>query len=303
MPTSKNREIVERYFSQILNEGNLALVDEFFTDDFQFHITTLPLPVKGRDGEKGFVSGLRGGFPDLHFSIDHIIEEGDKVYARWSLTGTHTGEFLGIPASGNPISDEGGDIFHFAGGKCTEVWVNEDSLGLMRHLGVLPPPPGGEPASQPAERPEIPAPTRQANPEENKAVVRRYFSEIMNGADERAIEELISPHFLFTIPTHGPALGPEGERAEVEMLHTAFPDVHFSIEDEFADSERVAVRWVARGTHLGPFLGIPASGKRFWIDGMGSYHIVDGQLVENQVNEDSLNLLVQIGAIQLPSGA
>lgn len=301
MPPSRNRDIVERYFGQILNEGNLDLIDELFSDDFQFHITTLPLPVKGRDGEKGFVTGLRTGFPDLHFTIDHIIEEGDKVYARWSLTGTHKGEFLGIPPSGNPVADEGGDIFHFAGGKCKEIWVNEDSLGLMRHLGVLPQQ-EGQPSSEPDQRPAIPTPTRAMTPSENKAVVRRYFDEIMNNADERAIDELISPDFLFTIPTHGPAFGPEGEKKEVEMLHTAFPDLHFTIEDEFADSERVAVRWTARGTHLGPFLGVPPTNKRFWIDGMGSYHIVDGKMVENTVNEDSLNLLMQIGAIQLPIG-
>src|SRR5579875_3199080 len=293
MPASRNRDIVERYFNQILNEGDIGLVDDLFTDDFQFHITTLPLPVKSRDGEKGFVTGLRSGFPDLHFSIDHIIEEGDKVYARWSLTGTHQGEFLGIPASGNRVADQGGDIFHFSGGKCKEIWVNEDSLGLMRHLGVLPQP-EGQPESEPEQRPNIPAPTRAMTPEENKAIVRRYFAEIMNAADEQSIEELISPDFLFTIPTHGPALGPAGEKAEVEMLHTAFPDVHFTIEDEFADTERVAIRWTARGTHLGPFLGIPATGKRFWIEGMGSYHIVDGKMVENTVNEDSLNLLIQI---------
>jgi steroid delta-isomerase-like uncharacterized protein len=302
MAASRNRDIVERYFSQILNDGNLALVDELFAEDFQFHITTLPLPVKGREGEKGFVTGLRTGFPDIRFRIDHLIEEGDKIYARWSLTGTHDGNFLGIPPTGNRVVDQGGDIFHFVDGRCKEIWVNEDSLGLMRQMGVLPPPPGGEPPPQPTQRPSIPPATRKMTPAENKAIVRRYFDEIMNDANERSIEELISPNFLFTIPTHGPALGPAGEKAEVEMHHTAFPDVHFTIEDEFADAERVAIRWVARGTHLGPFLGIPATGKRFWIDGMGSYHIVDGKMVENQVNEDSLNLLIQVGAIQLPSG-
>ena len=131
----------------------------------------------------------------------------------------------------------------------------------------------------------------------NKAVIQRYFDEIWNAKSEEAIDELASPKFYFTIPTHGPAYGPEGMKAEVKMIHTAFPDVHFSVEDMFADDERVAVRWVARGTHLGPFLGNKPTGRRFWIEGIGSYRVENGQMVENLVNEDSLNLLVQIGAI------
>jgi len=299
MSVEQNKAIAKLYFDQILNEGKLAAVDQYFTEDFQFHITTLPLPVKGRDGEKGFVTTLRTAFPDLRFSVDHVVAEGDKVLARWKLTGTHTGEFLGIPASGNEVADVGNDIFHFRDGKIKEIWVNEDSLGLMRAMGVLPTPPGAVPGELP--RPRI-TPGRDATPEANKAVVYRYFHEIMNEANSATIDEIISPNFLFTIPTHGPAKGPAGEKEEVRFLHTAFPDVHFSIEDAFADDQRVAVRWVARGTHLGDFMGIPPSGKRFWIDGMGSYRVLDGQLVENMVNEDSLNLLIQIGAIQMPSG-
>ena len=87
------------------------------------------------------------------------------------------------------------------------------------------------------------------------------------------------------------------------MLHTAFPDIHFYIEDEFADRQRVAVRWVARGTHLGDFLGNAPTGRRFSIDGIGSYRLADGKLIENRVNEDSLNLLIQIGLIPPPGGA
>lgn len=302
MSVEANRSAVGCYFDEILNEGNLAAVDEFFTPDFQFHITTIPVPVRGRDGEKEFVTTLRTAFPDLRFQVDHLIVEGDKILARWSLSGTHRGPFLGIPPSNNPVVDEGIDIFHCKDGQIREIWVNEDSLGLMRQLGGLPPAevPANGASPAPAARASA-ANGARGSAARNKAVVRRYFDEIMNQASPSAIEELISPDFLFTIPTHGPARGPAGEQQEVEMLHTAFPDVHFTIEDEFADDERVAVRWVARGTHLGPFLGIPASGRRFWIDGIGSYRVADGKLVENVVNEDSLNLLIQIRAIAPPA--
>src|SRR3954470_3076161 len=138
MSVEQNKEIARRYFEEILNTGNLDLVDELFSEDFQFHITTIPVPVQSRDGEKGFVSTLRNAFPDIKFVVDHYIAEGDKVLARWHLTGTHNGPFLGIPPTGNAVEDHGNDIFHFRNGQCTEIWVNEDSLGLMKQMGVIP---------------------------------------------------------------------------------------------------------------------------------------------------------------------
>jgi len=136
---------------------------------------------------------------------------------------------------------------------------------------------------------------------ENKAVVNRYFEELWNNYDLAVADEIAHPEFYFTIPTHAPSYGPQGLKDEITMLHTAFPDIHFSQEDVFADDERVAVRWVARGTHLGEFLGNKPSGRRFWIEGIGSYRLKDGKLIENLVNEDSLNLLIQIGIIPMPS--
>lgn len=291
--------IVYRYFDELMNDGDFSVVNDIFTEDCQLSITTIPLPVRGIEGVRGFATTLRGGFPNIRFTVDHLIVDGDKVLANWRITGTHQGEFLGIPPTGHIIQDHGNDVFHLRDGKITRVWVNEDSLGLMRQLGALP---GGAP-SAPATQPAFPATTDGGgSPDANRAVVRRYFEEVMNEYRLDVIDEIVHPDFIFTIPTHAGAHGPEGFKDEVTMLHTAFPDVHFYIEDEFADRQRVAVRWVARGTHLGNFLGNAPTGHRFWIDGIGSYRLADGKLIENRVNEDSLNLLIQIGAIP-PLGA
>ena len=300
--TTSEAQVVNRYFEDILNEGDLSAIDEIFAPSFQFHITTIPVPVRGREGERAFVQGLRTGFPDLEFKVETMIEEDNRVATRWSLSGTHEGDFLGIPATGNKVTDFGHDIFHLAGGKIREIWVNEDSLGLMRQLGVVPTP-AGQPAAPPAPEVLPFMPRERGSVAENKTIIHRYFREIMTHGSEAAIEDLISPDFLFTIPTHGPARGPEGEKEEVRMLHTAFPDLQFTAPDVIADEEWVCARWVAYGTHLGPFLGAPPSGRRFWLEGIGSYHIVDGQLVQNIVNEDSLNLLIQLGVLPPPMSA
>jgi steroid delta-isomerase-like uncharacterized protein len=140
-----------------------------------------------------------------------------------------------------------------------------------------------------------------AQSEANKKVVWRYFNEWWNERKVEICDEIFGSEFELSIPTHGGVKGQNEMRSELAMLHTAFPDIHFYVEDLFADDERVAARWVARGTHLGDFLGYPPSGRRFWVEGIGSYRLTNGKLVENLVNEDSLNLLIQVGVIQPPT--
>jgi steroid delta-isomerase-like uncharacterized protein len=138
-PTSPevNKEIVGRYFNEIMNQGKLEVIDEIMAPNFAFRIPTLADPVRGRDGIKQFVTGLRTGFPDIQFTVKHQIVEGNKVAARYSMTGTHKGEFLGVPATGNSVKDIGNDLFHLAGGQIVGIWVSEDAVGLMQQLGAI----------------------------------------------------------------------------------------------------------------------------------------------------------------------
>jgi len=134
--------------------------------------------------------------------------------------------------------------------------------------------------------------------EMNKAMVRRYFDEIMNKGNPEAIDEMIAPECVFTIPTlPEPFYGPDGYRQLIELLRSAFPDLLFKVEDELAEGDIVVDRWTASGTSKGPFNGMPPSGQPFEIEGIGWYRLRDGKFIENRVNEDSLGLLQQIGAL------
>ena len=135
--TEENEALVDRYFNEVMNEGKLNVVEEIVTDNFAFRIPTLPEPIRGIEGMKSFVTGLRTGFPDIQFTVERQIAEGDKVAVRWFITGTHKGEFLGIPPTGNQVKDQGVDIFRITGGKISEIWVNENDLGLMQQMGAL----------------------------------------------------------------------------------------------------------------------------------------------------------------------
>jgi steroid delta-isomerase-like uncharacterized protein len=133
----QNKATVGRYFKELMSQGKLEVIDEIIADRFSFHIPTLPEPIQGKDGMRGFVTGLRTGFPDLQFTVERLAAEGDKAAARWFIQGTHNGPFLGMPPTGNKVKDQGLDIFVFSGGKIAEIWVNENDLGLMKQLGAF----------------------------------------------------------------------------------------------------------------------------------------------------------------------
>src|ERR1051325_6429252 len=86
--TEENETMVVKYFGDLMSGGKMELIEEMFAENFSFHIPTLPEPIRGKDGMRGFVTGLRTGFPDIKFTVERQIAEGDKVAARWFIEGT-----------------------------------------------------------------------------------------------------------------------------------------------------------------------------------------------------------------------
>ncbi len=136
--SEENKAIVRRDFEEVWNQGNLVVADEIFDANYVAHGLGVELP-PGPEGFKQFVSVYRSAFPDLHFTIEDQIAEGDRVVVRWTTRGTHKGELMGIPATGKPVVVTGIDIFHISSGKVVESWTNWDALGMMQQLGVIPP--------------------------------------------------------------------------------------------------------------------------------------------------------------------
>lgn len=132
----QNLRTAHRYFDDVMNQGDLAVIREIATPDFQFIIPTQPAPITGFEAFSEFVTYLRNAFPDLKFTVEREIAADDKVAMRWHITGTHGGEFLGMAATGNRIEDYGVDIFTFADGKIKTVHVNENDWGLVQQLQV-----------------------------------------------------------------------------------------------------------------------------------------------------------------------
>lgn len=136
--TDENLKQVYRYFNEVMNQGKIEIIEELVDPNFAFIIPTQPEPFRGFEGFSGFVQYLRNGFPDIQFSVERIIADGNKVAARWKITGTHKGEFLGAAPTNSYVEDYGIDIFTFLKSKILSVHVNENDYGLMKQLGIIP---------------------------------------------------------------------------------------------------------------------------------------------------------------------
>jgi steroid delta-isomerase-like uncharacterized protein len=132
----ENKAIVERFYHEVVNDGNLAVADELMAHDFVEH--TNPAG-SGITGFKQFVSGLAMAFPDLHITIEDMVAEGDKVVVRVTVRATHKGTFMGsIAATGKEVTFTGVDIFQISDGKIIGRWNQRDLLGLLQQLGAMP---------------------------------------------------------------------------------------------------------------------------------------------------------------------
>ena len=139
MSTEQNKAIV-RLYQEAYNTNNLDALLEVVAPDFVSHSLAPGLP-PGLQGGNLMHQMTVAAMPDYQVTIEDLIAEGDKVVARFTMTGTHTGaEFLGLPPSGRKINVTGISIFRVADGKIVEHLANEDALGLLQQLGAMPTP-------------------------------------------------------------------------------------------------------------------------------------------------------------------
>lgn len=132
----ENETLVRRFFEEFCNQRRGEVADELVTEDYLSHGPQAP-PAEGPDGVRERV-GLYQDAVDGHWNVEEIFSAGDRVVARWTGTGTHRGELMGIEPTGLPISVDAISIFRIADGKITEEWTVWDALGLLQQVGAVP---------------------------------------------------------------------------------------------------------------------------------------------------------------------
>ena len=128
----------------------------------------------------------------------------------------------------------------------------------------------------------------------NKEVVRRLVEEVLGGGRMQVLVDLVAPEHVGHFPL-GDHYGPEGVRLDIAALRSAFPGLTVDLEDLLVDGEYVVRRFTLRGVHDGPFLGVPATGCRVELAGIGIDRLSKGQIVESWVQLDGLGFFRQLG--------
>lgn len=140
MGTQDNVAVFRQLVDELVNKGNMAVVDVLMARDFVEHEELPPGFPLGREGVRQFFSLLHTAFPDLRGEIEDIVAQDDKVVFRMTWCGTQRGEFLGIPATGKPVSFEVFDMARVAGDKIAEHWGLPNNLKILQQLGAVPAP-------------------------------------------------------------------------------------------------------------------------------------------------------------------
>ena len=134
-PPQSNTDIIRRYFDRWANHADVRIADELIATNVSLrhpHVT-----VTGLETYKQSMAAFHAAFPDLHFAVEDVVAQADKVLVRWLMTGTQRGEFQGHAASGKSIQVAGMSLFRLANGKIQEIWVSQDRLGMQQQLGWL----------------------------------------------------------------------------------------------------------------------------------------------------------------------
>jgi steroid delta-isomerase-like uncharacterized protein len=133
----RNKALLHRFYEELWTKGNMEAIPELLAEDFVDH-HPLPGAPPGREGLAALVTMWRTAFPDMRETCEDLIAEGDKVVGHFTMSGTHGGEFMGVPPTGRRVTMSRIDIVRVAGGKITEFWYGEHLLELTQQLGAVP---------------------------------------------------------------------------------------------------------------------------------------------------------------------
>lgn len=141
MSTGKQR--FQEFYEEVLSADAEARIDEYLTEDFVDH-EEFPGISPDREGVKQFFRMMRTAFPDMRVTPEYLAQDGDHVMARFRFTGTHRGEFMGVPPSGRHVDVAGYDEVRLTsdGRRAVEHWGTLDAMALMQQIGAMPDPAG-----------------------------------------------------------------------------------------------------------------------------------------------------------------
>ncbi len=296
MSIEDNRNLVTRYDDEVMNRRNYDALPGLVTDDLVDPFAPPGSP-GGPQAARQAVEAMVVGIPDLKVDSQDIIVESDLVGFRSTLTGIHEGSLFGMPPTHQPLNIESVQLWRVSNGKLAERWVRTDMSGFSQNPG-MPPPSGTAPPPQPHRT--DPAP----DPSANKAVVTEYYAEVINKHDRLALPTYLSADAVDHSAPAGFPQGVEGAAMLFGMYWGAFPTIRYEVNDMIAEGDRIVVRATLTGTHDGPFMGLPATGRAISVGLLEMLRCADGKIVEHWGGIQDLSLFGQLGIVPgaMPAG-
>jgi steroid delta-isomerase-like uncharacterized protein len=136
--TAHDNKLVMQRFVEFINTASEMLATELIAQNAVFHVPGRPDPMRGPPGYLAVIGMMRGGFPDIQWTLEEMVAEGDTVAARFTMRGTHRGPFFGVPPTGKPIVVQAMNFYRFAGGQIVGEHGQPDLLGLLQQIGAVP---------------------------------------------------------------------------------------------------------------------------------------------------------------------
>ena len=136
--TSETNKLTMQKFVQFINTASATLADELISTDAIFHVPGNPEPMRGPAGYLAIIGMMREGFPDIQWTLEEMVAEGDNVAARFTMRGTHQGMFFGVPPTGKKITVQAMNIYRLSNGMFVEERGQPDMLGLLQQIGAVP---------------------------------------------------------------------------------------------------------------------------------------------------------------------
>ena len=136
--TAETNKIVMSRFLEFINTASESLAQELISPDAIFHVPGSPEPMRGPAGYLAIIGMMRAGFPDIQWTLEEMVAEGDKVAARFTMRGTHRGTFFSVAPTGKAIAVQAINIYRLSGGQFVEEHGQPDMLGLLQQIGAVP---------------------------------------------------------------------------------------------------------------------------------------------------------------------
>lgn len=298
MSVEQNKAVLRRVIDEVWNTGQTGQLSQLYTPDVCDH-HPVPGQPRGLEGQRWATEMFRRAFPDMRCTLNLVVGEGDYVADHWTATGTHSGEFMGMPPTNKKFTISGSSISRLSGGKISEIWGLGDMVGLLQQVGLVPIPKGiPKEAGRPTSTKSGGGGRGSLTPDQKRDTVRRAYQEFLDRRDLSKLDEFMTPDYVGHFSAYPTVYGPDEFRKFVGMYNQGFPNLRTTIDQLIVDGDYAACRVSFAGRHTGKLGDLDPTNKQVDTSSISLFHFAGDRVNEQWATNDDFALMQQLGVIQ-----